>query len=84
MPKDKLRIALLYAQSIGSSSALKCTGIAELVTDNDINLIFLTETWLEQEGDVGQCDEVTPAGCSMRSFPRPSRSGGLAGDVYLP
>ena len=50
MPKDKLRIALLYAQSIGSSSALKCTGIAELVTDNDINLIFLTETWLEQEG----------------------------------
>ena len=78
MPKDELRIALLYAQSYGSPSALKCTEIAEFVTDNDVDLIFLSETLLEQEGDVGQCDEVTPAGCSMRSFPRPSRGGGLA------
>lgn len=78
MPKDELRIALLYAQSYGSPSALKCTEIAEFVTDNDVDLIFLSETLLEQEGDVGQCDEVTLAGCSMRSFPRPSRGGGLA------
>ena len=78
MPKDELRIALLYAQSYGSPSALKCTEIAEFVTDNDVDLIFLSETLLEQESDVGQCDEVTPAGCSMRSFPRPSRCGGLA------
>ena len=39
---------------------------------------FLTETWLKQQGDEGRCAKLTPAGCSMRSFYRPSRGGSLA------
>ena len=72
------RIVLFSGQSVGSTSVLKRTETAEFVTDNDIDLPFLTERWLKQQDAVGQCAELTPAGCSLRSFSRPSRGGGLS------
>lgn len=43
-----------------------------------LTYFFLTKTWLKQQGNESRCAETTPAGYSMRSFPRPSRGGGLA------
>ena len=40
--------------------------------------MFLTETWLRARGDDARCSDLTPAGYSIRSFPRPSQGGGLA------
>lgn len=38
----------------------------------------MCETWLKSLGDDSACADLTPAGYSFKSFPRPSRGGGLA------
>jgi endonuclease/exonuclease/phosphatase (EEP) superfamily protein YafD len=52
--------------------------IAEFIRDNDLDVLLLTETWLKESGDEAKCAELTPAGYSIRSAPRPSLGGGIA------
>ncbi|KAL8573032.1 hypothetical protein ACOMHN_010462 [Nucella lapillus] len=40
--------------------------------------MFVTETWLRARGDEAKCADLSPAGYNIRSFPCPSRGGGLA------
>ena len=70
------RIALFNAQSVGSSE--KRADISTFVTDTRIDLLFITETWLNPRGDEAKIAELAPSGYSARSFPRRSRGGGLA------
>ena len=70
------RIALFNAQSVGSSE--KRAEISTFVTDTRIDLLFITETWLNPRGDEAKIAELAPSGYSARSFPRRSRGGGLA------
>ena len=48
------------------------------ILDNDIDILFLTESWLRPHGDEAKCVAWTPSGYSLKSFPRPSWGGGLA------
>ena len=73
---NDISIALFNARSVNSPE--KRTEINTFITDENIQLMFLTETWLRARGDDARCSDLTPAGYSIRSFPRPSRGGGLA------
>ena len=46
------------------------------MTDLDIDILLLTETWLKEHGDEAQKAEMTPAGYVLKSFPRKNRRGG--------
>ena len=46
------------------------------MTDHDIDILLLTETWLKEQGDEAQKAEMTPAGCVLQSFHRKNRRGG--------
>ena len=53
--------------------------IVEFVTDNDIDILAMTETWLKPDHVVARGD-MTPAGYSLYEEPRPGekRGGGVA------
>ena len=48
----------------------------------NVDLIFLCETWLRQEGDESDCAALTPPGFCLRSFPRMSGAGGGLAVLY--
>ena len=57
-----------------------CNGrkFVTFMQDQNIDILFLTETWLTAKGDETKCADMCPAGYSAKSFPRLSRGGGLA------
>ena len=42
--------------------------LSDLVTDRDLNILLLTETWLKELGDEAQKAEMTPSGYLLKSF----------------
>ena len=46
------------------------TDICELVVDNDLDIVMLTETWLYEKGDEAYISAMTPAEYDCHSFPR--------------
>ena len=73
---SELSLALFNAQSVGSPKTR--TEITTFLRDCDIDVLFLTETWLGARGDQAMCCDLTPPGYSMQSYPRSSRGGGVA------
>ena len=71
-----LRVGLFNAQSAGSAE--KRAEISTFIHDYSVDLLFLTETWFKSCGDEAKIAELAPSGYAARSFPRPSRGGGLA------
>ena len=71
-----VRVAMFNASSVGK--AVKRVEIAEFIRDTDLDFLFITETWLKETGDEGKFEELAPAGYLTKSFPRPSRGGGIA------
>ena len=69
-------IGLFNAQSVGMDE--KRTEIKEFVTDQAINILFLTETWLRPSDDDIKCTDLTPSGYTINSFAHNSRGGGIA------
>ena len=60
--------------------ACKRCEISTFIKDNDVDLFFVTETWLSAQGDEAKTVELAPSGFDVKSFPRQSRSrgGGIA------
>ena len=50
--------------------------IHEFISDNDFDVLFLTETWLYDQGDEAYITDMTPDGYQFHSFPRCGRRGG--------
>ena len=46
----------------------------EFVRDENVDILFLTETWMETQGDEGECVDLTPQAANCSLFP----GGGLA------
>ena len=42
--------------------------LSDLVTDRDLNILLLTETWLKELGGEAQKAEMTPSGYLLKSF----------------
>ena len=76
-PSYKLRISHFNAQSVANCPE-KRTAINQFILDNDVDILFLTETWLKPQGDSSKCADLAPVGYVVRSFPRASRGGGIA------
>ena len=75
-PADTLRVALFNARSV--NDPLKRAEISTFISDSQVDILFLTESWLRQQGDEAKCPDLAPMGYSVCSFPRPSRGGGIA------
>ena len=58
-----LRICCFNAQSVGTSE--RRTNIEHFVVDEQIDILFITETWLRRQGDEAKCVDMTPPGYSM-------------------
>ena len=43
-----------------------------------VDIMFVTETWLNTYGDEAKCVDITPTGYCMKSVPLSTRGGGLA------
>ncbi|XP_072037652.1 uncharacterized protein [Amphiura filiformis] len=52
------------------------TDISEIISDNDLDILMLTETWLYAEGDEAYESAMTPHGYDSYSFPRSGKRGG--------
>ncbi|XP_076449509.1 uncharacterized protein LOC143285944 [Babylonia areolata] len=72
----RMTVGLFNTQSVGSKS--KRTQIVDFIKDENMDVLFLTETWLKTSGDESKCADLVPPGYKLRSFPRATRGGGLA------
>ena len=54
------------------------TDISEIIIDNNLDIVMLTETWLYDKGDEAYISFMTPGGYNCHSFPRGARGGGIA------
>lgn len=71
---DNLKFCLWNCQSARN----KTTTIAEYLSDNDLDILALCETWYHPNGDDIIIGNTTPAGYKVLHKPRPSRGGGVA------
>ena len=73
---EPLLVACFNAHSVGA--AKHRTEIANFIVNRNVDILFITESWLRESGDEAKLCDLSPAGCSVRSFPRLSRGGGIA------
>ena len=72
---QKLKVAVFNAQSARNIAS----DIHEIIVDNKLDILMITETWLKPEGDEYTISTMTPTGYVCRSFPRGARGyGGIA------
>lgn len=74
--RDRLSVCVFNAQSVGKKS--KRIDIVEFIRDENVDIMFLTETWLKTHGDESKHADLTPAGYCLKSLPRATRAGGVA------
>ena len=63
-----LLLSLFNARSVSTSR--KKTEICNFIIDNDVDIMFLTETWLRPSGDEAKCADLAPPGFSDHSILR--------------
>ena len=68
-----LKFAVFNCRSICNKTA----GVLELLKDNDIDVCFVTESWLKSK-DVAKYAEIHDFGYDIHSAPRRGRGGGVA------
>ncbi|GFR62333.1 unconventional myosin-Ie [Elysia marginata] len=61
-----LRCSLFNAQAATNKTTL----INDLITEMDIDIMIITESWLKSVGDDAEIEELTPSGYKSSSFPR--------------
>ena len=66
-PADTLRVALFNARSV--NDPLKTAENSTSISDNQVDILFLTEFWLCQQVDEAKCSDLAPMGYSVCSFP---------------
>ena len=66
-----LRVGCFNAQSV-QRSCDKRTEISNFTRDQQMDILFITETWLKPHGDEGRLHDLTPAGYIAKSLPRES------------
>jgi len=66
--RKQLCICQFNAKSVGT--ARKRSAITDFMRDHDVDIMFLTESWLRESGDEAKCADLTPPGYKFFSFPR--------------
>ena len=80
--QQKLLVCTFNAQSLGVTQARKRTEINTFISDNDIDVMLISETWLHSAGDEPKLKDLAPKCYSVHSFARdslgvPGRGGGI-------
>ncbi len=73
-----MKVSLWNAQSAKN----KTIEISDYILESNIDIHFITETWLSQNGDDSKCSEMKPSGFKLKHVPRPSRKGGGIAMIY--
>ena len=72
-----LKIGLLNVRYLTSKAII----VNELITDHNLDLIGLTETWLKPD-EFTVLNEASPPGYTSDHIPCPSRKGGGVANIY--
>jgi len=73
--RTTINFGLLNARSVRNKSDI----IAEYISDNDIDIMCITETWLtDSDNDIMIRGDICPAGYKLFQIPRQGRGGGVA------
>ena len=72
-----LKIGLLNVKSLTSKAII----VNELITDHNLDVIGLTETWLKPD-EFTVLNEASPPGYTSDHIPRASRKGGGVANIY--
>ena len=60
-------ICVFNAQSVEPRE--KRTEFVESIRDEDVDMMFLTETWMKTLGNEAKCAELSPPGYMFKTFP---------------
>ena len=76
----QLRLCLLNVRSVCN----KAIDVCEYITDNDIDIFLMTETWLSKDTKSNQVilGDLVPHGYKIIHIPRPRRRGGGVGVIF--
>ena len=69
------RSFLKFAHINVQSCRNKTGQLHEFITDNEFDVLFMTETWLYDQSDEAYITDMTPDGYQIYSFPRCGRRG---------
>ena len=61
-------MSLFNAQSVCQPE--KRISICDFICDADVDILFLTETWLNLSGDEAKCIDLASCGYDIKPFPR--------------
>ena len=75
---QRLKIGFINARSARN----KTEEICDLIVDNKIDVLFITETWLSSAGEEVISAELTPPNYNILSYPRNGRKGGGIAIIY--
>ena len=73
--QSEFRIAVFNAHSVQRRHR-RCA-ILEFINDQNIDFMFVTETWLRPTGDENKLKHLTPKGYKIYSLPRETKGGGI-------
>ena len=73
--KQGLQIAVFNAHSVQSKT--RRASIVDFIIDEHIDIMFITESWLNTTGDEAKLKDLTPTGYKITSVPRETKGGGL-------
>jgi len=73
---NTLSLTLLNARSVASKSTL----LSEYITENSVQILAITETWLK-EGDDSVVNDLCPQGYRFEGIPRPTSKGTRGGGI---
>ena len=77
-PETNISVAVINARSVRN----KTTTITECITDHNIDILAITETWLKKNSDKPIIAAMTPSGYSFVNAPRASGRGGGVGVIH--
>ncbi len=71
-PKDNLKIGFMNAQS----ALLKALAIREYITSNDLDILYIAESWFNKSGDDIPMGNLKPEGYEFDHVPRSAKNRG--------
>ena len=75
---NNISVAVINARSVRN----KTTTLTECITDHNIDILAITETWLTKNSDKPIIAAMTPSGYSFANAPRASGRGGGVGVIH--
>ena len=84
-PKNELKVKV-HNLRFGYLNTRSCRGktedIVDLILEESVDILFITETWLKESGDEVTINDLKPPNYELKSLPRKDRRGGGIAVIY--